>query len=350
MRYGVGAYVGFGEISGYASNGAAGDITHWWRIEPDSVQMKLETAPLKFQVLDSYSDHIAGMSDGQRWVKGKVSFPLTYNSTQNLFRFITGHDKAPAPDTTWFHYDFTPKTPDDSAHFVYGSTERHYCIELYRSDSSGNSVFYQGCVITGVSFTLEPGSIVQVSMGFLGRGYTVGAKSTPSFAQRYMRTANNMLDRSYDLGSLTPAAAPSFSMNGVPYRLHRGSFEIRQPVEHRWDVVDRNPSAQPKPSAAREVLLEAEIDLPDTDALWQYWQANRVGDVTVSAATLFVSELLPIDAIWATSQATILPGTQIVEKGHGVLRAQLSLRGGSQQPGAPVSYSIGVRNQESTYK
>lgn len=348
MRYGVGSYVGFGEISGYTNNGAAGDITHWWRIEPDSVRLKLETAPLKFQPLDSYSDHIAGMSDGQRWVKGTISFPLTYNSTQNLFRFITGHNKTPAPDTTWFHYDFVPVDPHNAANWVFGSTERHYCIELHRGDSAGNSIFYQGCMITGASFSCEPGSIVQITLEFLGRGYTVGAKSTPSFAARYMRTANNMLTRSYDLGSLTPAAAPSFSMNSIPYRLHRATFEVRTPLEHRWSIGDRTPTVQPKPSAARECLIDAEIDLPDTDALWQYWQANRVGDVSVMNATIFVSQSLPIDAIWALTEAVILPGTQVVEMGHGVLRAQMKLRGHSLLN--TMAYVIGVRNQESNYK
>ena len=346
-RYGQGAYVGFGEIAGaYTTNGTKSDITHWFRVQSDSDGIQAETDLIELSSLENYEEDINTVKTGQKRVTGTIKIPLTYDQTQNLFRMISQQNKTPVLDPTYgtfYHYDFfLPAEANDPANFVYGSSPHSYCIEVHRGDTGGDSVFYQGCVITSAQFDFQPSSVVTLTMTFVGRGYTVGANSTPSFSSNWMVLTTNQRLRT------SPAPAAFLTMNGANYICYGATFTINQPCDERHEVTDEESQAQPFPSDLRRVQIDLDLEAPASDTFWMDIIGNPVKNVIVKQPTLFTSINLEHDAIWGCQEATVRPGIEARPTSPGVVRASVTLDGYADA--GLKGYAIGVRNQQSAYR
>ncbi|MCC6670405.1 MAG: hypothetical protein IT458_05045 [Planctomycetes bacterium] len=282
VRFGLGAYVGFGDLP-FLTDGAAADIKSWFRVFEEFDGIQLERVILDMDDLSTYDKQVATLYPGHRQVSGQIVLRATYDHLQYLLRHLTGHNVT-ATGTSPYVWTFGPIEPNSGSHYVYSGAGRGFCIEVYRGHSA-NSVFYQGCLINEWSMKFEPGSHVELTLGFVGRGHTIGAKSTPAFNAEFITTPTGQ--------ALAGATAFVQLPSGTPRIARSASISIRNAIELRRDVSSIEPLMS-YPQGKREVMLECEVETDDDTFLTQL---NDPRGSRFASGTLYLA-----DAVTATRQ------------------------------------------------
>jgi hypothetical protein len=342
VRYGKGSYCGIGVVSGYTTDGTASSMEDHFRIDDGAAQLKLEQELMTFPDLSQYDETIESKRAGQQHISGSLTVRPTFEQLHRLLRWITGHAPAPSGSDPYL-YAFVPADPTGSAHYLFGSVDRHLVVELYRGDSSGRSVFYQGLVPTEVQLRFEPNAFLEVTINFIGRGYTVGPKSaSPSFGSDYAKCP-------------TGQAAGSFLRMGsyggeTGYRCSSATMTITEPREHRWDVIDVNPSVIPAISGPREVMLSVEVEsdgtLDNDETLLQL-----IGDpVTnrIPSALLTLQKSASRSMVMQLYECVVQPGAEPQISGHGLIKLNLELKAHCSAT-YPTAYIASCQNGQAAF-
>lgn len=325
VRLGQGSYIAMGVIAqasplDYLNKVAVNtDMKLWFRAQENTDNMQYERNIVAFPEVSNYDQPIDSVIEGTEGVTGSVTFMATYSYFQDLLRILTGHSVTRTGDNT---YTFVPVEPNSASHYLFGTTKRHLAIEVFRNDSGGNSVYYQGCVPTSFSIRYEGNSFLEVTMEFIGRGISISSKSTPVYKDNPIQTPTGKTDFfRMDLGG-----------GLTKYRCSSATLNVSMPLAARYDVADIAASAIPLQSGKREVALEVEVEAPDTDTAWMALMQNPKGS-RVQQAQLFINDTsasptksFTLDVYHATAAPPIEPRVT----GVGVLTANLSLTGHSK--------------------
>lgn len=342
VRYGIGSYCGIGLVDGYTTNGDNTDIEDYYRVEDGSVQLQTEQGIVSFTDLADYDQTIESQTLGQQKVSGSLTLRPSYDQLHRLLRMVTGHAPAVSGGADPYLWSFVPVDPNSSSHYLSGSTVRHAVIEVYRSDSGGNSIFYQGCIPTEVTFNFEPNAFVEVTINFIGRGYTVGTKSaSPTFGSDYVKGPTGQLANSF-LKMGTEGAEAG-------YRCGKASLTISEPKEHRWDVGDKNPSVIPAITGPREVSLNVEIESDgalDSDTTLMAVLASPIATRFDSVVLSVVKQLAPGPGdrtlIFNLYNCVIQPGGEPTLTGHGLIKLNLDMK-------AHAGTTLGLSDKATSY-
>jgi len=256
VRLGRGSFLGFGIIDDYTDvTPVLGDIEWWHRVAPGFDDLTQDVTHLEFPNLNTYDMAHELIKGGQIRGEGAVNIAATYDTMHEFLRLITGHNQAPTGAGP-YTYPFSPVDPNDTNHYLLGSTKRQLIVEAYKGEAT-NSIFYYGMLPNEFGLTFEPDGYVQMALGLIGRGGVRGAFSTPTYA-------------SDEIVTPTGQSAAFFQIGATPYVCLSASLQINNGMDYRFDVSARR-TLQPYPQNKREVTLTVEIET-DTDA----WMDNAV--------------------------------------------------------------------------
>ena len=272
-RFGQGAYVGIGVKTPYATDGVGADINLWYVVDDGHDNLQLERDVLEFETLTGDFMSTDVIKAGQRRVTGSLTLKVPLAGLQDLLRVVTGHDVAPSGVGPYI-YPFVPAARESSAHYMLGTTKRHLVIELFRGGGVANSLFYQGCVITEIALSFEQNNYVEATLTFLGRGFVIGAASTPSYLGDFAKTTTGQVGAFLDLG-------------GTPFVAKGASVTITTGLALLYDLTGIEPlGIQPEGKVLCAVTAEVEAD---DDTL-----ANRLDDPETATTGRFSSGALTL--------------------------------------------------------
>ena len=334
VRYGQGAYIGLGEVSGYSTDGVAADISTWYRTPDGADGLQMETDLIELEALEAYDQDIDTVSVGQKRITGSITLKMTYGYAQNLLRWITGHNVTVSGAGPYV-YAFVPPEAGATSHYFLGTTVRHMVIEVFRGDTASNSVFYQGCIPSETQFKFEPNGLAEVTISIMGRGYTVGAKSTPVFKNDYMRTPTGQ------------SATKFLTLGGTQYRCFSATVTISDPKEHRYEVSDQEPGSHPAPSGFREVTLDVDVEAPDTDTALMNLISDPVAN-KFSTGVLALADGANQILTMNFDNLVAKPPVEARPSGVGVLKTTLNLKSYSNGGGVPA-LDISLTNGDAAY-
>jgi len=329
-RLGLGAYIAFGYVAGYTTDGTNAALDFYLPVEGGFHNLQGETDRMNFENLDTYDPLRSMQFGGQKRVSGSVTFRAPWGAMADILRMITGHNAtiAGAP----LLGDFTALDPNATAHILWGTTKRNLFAEVYTGSTDGNSTFYQGLAITQATINFAAADYVEISLTFLGRGVTRGAKSAaPAFKRDLMKTP---------VGS----AARLLSIGGTQYRSNSVGITIDTPYSHNYDVADDEPSTNPQPDGKRSVTVEVDIEAADTDATFQSLLETPE---TAGSEKDVVVTLNPSgnDLLTFTLKDCLLePGVEARPEGVGLLRATMTFT--AHDDGAVPIYDVSLQNND----
>ncbi|MFQ5471252.1 MAG: phage tail tube protein [Dehalococcoidia bacterium] len=311
VRLGEGAFVSFGIVNGYATDGTSTNTTLPIRVQGGDLSMQFERDRLEFEDLDQIQNVSALVLGGQKRVTGTLTMRIAYSELGDILRILTGDNQAISIS---LNNTYAIKSPTDATHTFFGTTIRHIVMEVMTNDAT-NAIFYQGLEVTNFQFTFEANNYVTLQITFLGRDITRTAKSaTPTYLSDYIASPSGQ-------------AALLFTLEGTTYRSNSVTVTVDLPLEHRYDVIDVAPSTHPLPTGKRTVTVEADIEAPDTDATLMSALEDPVANKFLGASTNKVD--LVTDA---SNQLTLTfgdlwlnPPGEARPEGIGVLRASLSM-------------------------
>jgi hypothetical protein len=336
---GLGSYVGFAEKALFTSTAAAADVKTWYRVTEGYDSLQFDRKRVEINELSNYDPITAVLYGGVTEVTGSITIPTTYNKLQNLLRFLTGHNVT-VSGAGPFVYAFVPVAPNVSTHYQLGSADKNLAVELYKNQGT-NSVFYQGCVINEWSMRFENNSVVETTIGFMGRNFSISAKSTPTYATGHIvaPTGQDVTAAATAFLQLTPQGGAN-----TAFICHSATLTITNGFEFRRDLSSIQ-TLLPFPTAKREVRLECEVELDDETIL------NRIDNPTT---TRFTAGKLFLDDLDTTSQIEIALNELVLDApveprvgGIGVVTASLSMVALSD--GTTPSYSVTLTNQDAAY-
>jgi hypothetical protein len=328
-RYALGHYIGFGEVA-FATDGAAADITTWFRGFDSTDQMQFDRPPIEIKDFTKWGDDRNVLFPGRRSVTGSVTIQPTFGYLQNLLRGLTGHNVT-VSGVGPYTYAFVPVDFNSSSHYLFGTTLRGFAIESYRG-TSGESTFYHGCVPTSFEFRFPPGEAAELTINFIGRKYTNEAKSTPTFKNDFMVTATGQTANLVSLASTE--------------RVTRAcTFTVNHALEARYDITDID-TLTPFPTGKRETTLQCEIDTDDDGnldrieaPLTSRYQTNTVKLEQQGDSTVYLLITLPDLVVRAPAEARL--------GNLGVVTTALNLK--AYANGATPEYSITLVNDDTNY-
>lgn len=256
VRLGQGAYLAFGSPTDYDTDGTASDMVVSHIIDEAADNLQLERNRIEFAQLTSSFPIKTTRKAGHRQVTGSITLKATYGGLQDLLRFVTGHNVA-VSGVGPYTYAFVP--PEWSSNWWISNT-RSLTIEMYRGGGFANSVFYQGCEISEMAFKFESGSFVELSISFIGRGYTIGAKSTPTYETDFMVTPTGQAQATdpllqFDAGS-----------GLTTYTTRSATITLTPGIDFRRDVTGIEPLL-PYPTELWQTKLDAEFEVGDENLL-----------------------------------------------------------------------------------
>ena len=328
-RLGAGSFVGLA-LLGFATDGVAADIDMWFPVEESFDGLQAERDLITFNDLSGDFESTPTLAAGQRRVTGTLKLKATYGGLQDLLRAITGHNSAPTGSGP-YTYSFTPVPRSSSSHYVFGSTPRGWCIEVFKGGSAANSTFYQGCVISSVKIAFKPNSLVEIDLSFQGRKYTSSAKSTPTFKVDRIKTP-------------TGQVANMISLGGTQYVTHSADLEIALNVEPRYDVSAVDP-LQPLPSSKQGVTLSCEIETDDDAFL------ARLDDPETqrfTSGSLSIVESASRSLIFTFDELVLKPPAEQRATSLGLVKSSLTMMAMASTITGP-SYTVALINSESAY-
>lgn len=308
-RLGQGAYLGIGLVSGYSTNGAAADIDLHYTVDGGHDSIAFDRARIEFDDLTAEYMDANLLAMGQKRVGGSFSINLPYAALQDLVRIITGHNVA-ATGIGPYDYAFVPVSRASASHHVFGSTPRHVVLEVHRGGGNANSTFYQGIVFTSVQFAYEEGSYVRFTANVVGRGYTVGPKSTPTYLANFAKVPTGQSTRLLTLGA-------------VEYVTKSATLTIDQGLEERFDVTDVE-MEQPLPGTKQTLTIEARVEVDNEQTFLDALDQQSEDSPSFSAARLFLNDgthELDFNFDAASLRSPVEPRAA----GIGVLHADLSM-------------------------
>lgn len=330
-RFGLGHYIGFGDL-GFASTGVNTDIKAWFRGYDGADQMQFARDIVEVKDFTVWDDDYNVLFGGQRHVTGSVTLQGTFGYMQNILRHITGDNEtvvgSPGAPYT---YTLSPLGFNDTNHHVLGGTPLGFVVECYRGQGS-NSVFYQGCIVTSSEWRFEAGGVMEVTLNFIGRGFSISAKSTPTFKNDIMVCASGQ-------------SANLFTLDNTVRIARSVSFTIDHKLEERRDITDVE-TLLPYPGGKREVMVTAEIETDDDTALSDLDapKANRYSTNSIKleqqgASTRYLQFNFPELVVQSPAETRV--------SSLGVLTTSLSLKAFSN--GSTPTYNVVLVNDDANY-
>ncbi len=281
-RLGHGAYIGIGSPAAFGTNGTQSDIVSYWAVDEAADNLNLERDLLEFNDLTAPWKLSDLVKAGRRRVTGSVTLKCTWSGLQDILRFLVGHNVSPTTSAP-YTYAFVSLVPSGWWHL---SNNRGLCIEMYRGGGLTNSVFYQGCVITELSFKFESNNYVELAISFIGRGYTIGTRSAPTFPCAF--ETDFMVTPTGQSGSgeeFFQMKMPSGSL--TEYTCRSCTVTINTGVDAREDVTSIE-TLLPYPTEKMSVKLDAEWELgpettPEVSITYEYGHARPILHVKLPA-------------------------------------------------------------------
>ncbi len=311
-RLGLGSFVSLGTVSGYTTDGVAADTLIDLRLESGNINVQYERDRIEFENMDTIHALTSMVQGGQERNTGSLTFKLTYGDLADILRLVTGHD---ASIVTIVDDDWIMQPPNSATHYhLDATTPKHIVLEVFSNDAV-NSVFYQGLEITNAQFVFEGNGHVTCTLTFLGARHTRSAK-----------TASGSFKNDF-IGTPTGQAALLLELEGTRYRANSVTVSIDMPLEHRYDIIDKAPSAAPMPSGKRVVTVEADIEYPAADVtLLSVLEdpAANFFDAT-SGNTIQVTGSGTTDFLITLGDLFVNPPVDPRPEGIGVMRASLSM-------------------------
>lgn len=329
-RFGLGHYIGFGDL-GFASTGVNTDIDVWFRGFDGTDQMQFERDIVEAKDFTTWDDDYNILFAGYKRATGSVTIQCTFGYLQNILRHITGHNDTPGAGPPYL-YEFDPINFNDTNHYVFGGTPRQLLIESYKGHAT-DSTFYQGCIVTSCEFRFEAGGVVELTLNFIGRGYTNSAKSaSPTFKNDLIVTPSGQSTNILTLDN-TVRIARSLSVT------------IDHKLEERRDITDVE-TLQPFPSGKREIMVTAEIETDDDTEL------DRIDNPKTSR---FETNTIKIEQQGASTRYLLItiPDLVLQSPGEtrvstlGVLTTSLSMKAFANA--GTAAYSIDLVNDDVGY-
>ena len=336
VRLGQGSYVGLGLTTPYTTNGTSADIGMHYQVVSGFDSLQLERDILEFDDLTANWKDTNLLVGGQRRVTGSITLKLFYSGLQDLMRMLTGHNPTPSGSGP-YTYAFSPRDKSSASHYWLGTTGRGWVIELYRGGGVANSVYYQGCEISELRLNFTPNAFVEAQISFIGRGYTIGAKTaTPTYLTDPMFTPTGQ----------DPATLPFLDLGGTAYPV-RGSASvvITSGVDFNYDMTAIE-TAMPLPTGKDMATFEAETEVDDDLLL------NVLNDPEGSrfSSGFFQLENQGNGSAFALSfnEGVLRAPAESRPQGHGVQLARLSIEAWSPNA-TTAAITASVLNQDSAY-
>lgn len=248
-RLGQGAYVGLGITAAFLTNGAAADIDVYFRVEGAHDNLNLERDIVTMEDITNEWMDSDLIKAGQRRVTGSLTLKATFEAMQDILRMFTGHNIAPSGVGPWT-YSFVPVARNLAAHYWLGTTNRGWTIEVFRGGTGGNSTFYQGCVISEITVKGEQNSFAEITLTFIGRGFTIGAKSVP---------ATYLTDYIFAPSGQSTAL---LTLEAVTYVVHNFNLTLTAGIDFSFELMGVE-TLVPLPNGKITAKLEAEIRVAD---------------------------------------------------------------------------------------
>jgi len=335
VRLGLGSFVSLGTVAGYGTDGTNADVKVDLRIEGGNVNVQYGRDRIELDNLDTIDALSSLVKGGQERVTGSISFRLTYADAADILRLVTGHNVA-EPTTVPWDDDFLMQDPNSSGHYLLNdSAPRHVVLEVMANDAT-NSVFYQGLEITNAQFLFEPNNHVTCTLSFIGARQTRSPKTaTATFKTDFMAAP-------------TGQAALLFTLDGTARRANSVTLSIDMPLEHRYDVIDKSPSAAPMPSGKRTVTVEADIEFPATDATLLSALEDPAANKFAGVNTIQVSDTATTDFLVTLGDLYINPPADPRPESIGVMRAALSLV--AKNDGTLPDVKFHIKSNEQVYR
>lgn len=256
IRLGAGAYLAFGSSAAYATDAVAADMDVGHYIDEAADNLQVERNVLEFADLFSQWPLKTTRKAGHRQVTGSVTLKATWSGLQDILRFLTGHNVA-VSGTGPYTYAFVPA--DWSSNW-WITNNRALTIEIFRGGSFANSVFYQGCEIQELSVKYESGAFVELTLNFIGRGYTIGAKSSQALNTDFICTPTGQ----------SQSTDPFFQFNAggglTTYVTRSLTVTITTGIDFRRDVTGIEPLL-PYPTEKWTTKVDAEFEIGDENLL-----------------------------------------------------------------------------------
>ncbi len=250
-RLGEGAFVGLGLTSPFSTNGAAAQIGVWAPLLAATDSLAFETDDIVLEDLTSRNDLVEGMFfTGQKRVSGTLVLEANYDVMTEFLRMFTGHNVTPSGAGP-YTYAFVPVGRDDPTHYALGTTEHAMVIEVFKGGAFANSVFYQGCVPTEIVFGFEPNGFAKMTVSFIGRTATIGAKSTLALSSLPQLATTP-----------TGQASAFIALAGVPFTAFSTTVTLRNGLGLRHDVTAIE-SLTPVPEGKESSEVAFDIEVPD---------------------------------------------------------------------------------------
>lgn len=321
-------------VTPYSTQGVAADIQMWLRVDSSYDNLSTERAIIKFEDLTEEWEQVAYLRTGQRKMQGGIVLRMTYDGLQDILRQFTGYEPTPSagPPYSWV---FTPVPRSSTAHFSYGTTKRTLVIENYRGGGHANSTYYQGCQISKLSWKFTQNAFVELTIEFVGRGYTLGAKSTPGTFKGDFASLPTGQDQT---------TTPFLVLGGTTYICRSATVTVGAGVEARYDVTAIE-SLQPIPGQKQEVMLEAEIEVDD-DTMINF--ADDPATNRFATASLRILSPNGSGLQFSFDELAVKSPAEPRVSGLGVTVSKLSLQAYSSAAGV-ASYSANVTNQENAH-
>ncbi len=333
-RFGQGAYVGIGVKTPYATDGVAADIKLWYVVDDGHDNLQLERDVLEFETLTGDFMSTDVIKAGQRRVTGSLTLKVPLEGLQDLLRAMTGHDVSPTGVGPYV-YAFVPVARDSASHYMIGTTKRHMVIELFRGGSGATSLYYQGCIATEIQLAFEQNNYVELTISFVGRGFAITAKSTPTYLGDFAKTTTGQAGAFLDLGGDTHVA------KGATVTITTGLALL-------YDLTGIEPlGIQPEGKVLCSLTAEVEAD---DDTL-----ANRLDDPETATTGRFSSGSLTLTLtanlvlVFTFDELVLAAPVEPRAAGFGQTYAALTLNAwASTHTGQ--AYTVTLTNNDSAYK
>lgn len=333
-RLGVGAFIGFGELASWNSTPGAGDMEYYMKATSGFDAIQFENEELVVENLQYYDQHSDDTLDGVKRVSGNLTIRPTYESLQNLLRWITGHNVAVAGSGP-YSYAFVPTEPSGGSFYPRGKA---LGIEIYRGGDDANSIFYGPLTFNDITFNFEAGGFMTIDLGIMGCIATEDTKSAaPSFGSNYVKLPTGQAD-----ASGVSSSKHFLQINGVTYVCRNCSMTIGHRLEERRDITSVLP-LEPYPNGWRETMINAEIEVTDDTLL-----GNLISGGTLTGTTaIYVETSSTYNLKFEFPAIRLQAPTEGRVEGPGIVTANLDFK--ALRDDSDPSYKVTLYNNDSAY-
>ena len=332
-RFGQGAYVGIGVKTPYATDGVAADIKLWYVVDDGHDNLQGERDVLEFETLTGDFMSTDTIKAGQRRITGSLTLKVPLAGLQDLLRAITGHD-IPPTGVGPYVYSFVPVARDSASHYMIGTTKRHLVLELFRGGAAANSLFYQGAAVTEIQLTFEQNNYVEVTLSFIGRGWAITAKSTPSYLGDFAKTT-------------TGQAAAFLDLGGVVYTAKGATVTITTGLALLYDLTGIEPIGI-QPEGKVLCVLTAEVEADDDTLIDRLDDPETAGTGRFSSGTLTLFLTANLILVFTFDELVLAAPVEPRAAGFGQTYSSLTLNAwASTHTGQ--AYTVTLTNNDAAY-